>query len=262
MKLVFKSILVLLFLISNSLASDNPMIVRWNSAEGIKRLENSQLKNDFYQLADFFQPQINPLYCGAATSVIILNAIAKNGGAPSQKDLEVLKPKVFGGGKIEFKSYSQETFFNDKTNKIKDRTIIDLKNITAINENSAENFDPGLTLFELKEILSDVYDLKVKMQYVKNSDSKTINNFRKLVKEIVVDDKKYLIINFHGSVLNLKTGGHISPIVAFDEASDSVLVLDVAGHKNGWYWAKVEDVVRAMNTKDGKKYRGYLIVFK
>ncbi|MFT6077370.1 MAG: hypothetical protein ACJATU_000570 [Rickettsiales bacterium] len=262
MTLIIKSIFIIIFLNSSSFADGNPSVVRWSSPDGIKRLENSKFKNDFYQLADYFQPQINPLYCGVATSVIILNSIANNGGAPTQKNLEVSKPKIFGGGNIEFPSYSQLTFFNDQTNKIKDQKIIELKNITPDNENYAKNFDPGLTLLELKKILTKSYGLKGKSVYVKNSNKKTVDKFRKLVKKITSDECRFLIINFHGSVLNLKTGGHISPIVAFDEDSDSVLVLDVAGHKNGWYWANISDVVKAMNTKDGKKYRGYLIVSK
>jgi hypothetical protein len=260
MKLILKSIFIVLFLSSASFADENPLIVKWNSPDGIKRLESSEFKNDFYQLADYFQPQINPLYCGVATSVIILNSITDNGKAPSQSTLEIQKPKVFGGEKIKFPSYSQITFFNDQTDKIKDRKIIELTNITPENENYAKNFDPGLTLCELKKILTKSYGLKGKSIHVKKSNQKTINEFRNLVKEITSDDRRYLIINFHGSILGLKTGGHISPIVAFDEASDSVLVLDVAGHKNGWYWTKISDVVKAMNTKYGKKYRGYLII--
>ncbi|MFT5703146.1 MAG: hypothetical protein ACI9TO_000508 [Rickettsiales bacterium] len=247
---------------SKPIVFDESLTVKWNSPKGLKMLESSQFKADFYELADYFQPQINPLYCGAATSVIILNAMVGNGEAPSQKDLEVVKPKIFGGGNIEFKTYSQATFFNENTDKIKDRKIINLANVTLENENSAKNFDPGLTLLELRNILSKTYDLNVKMWYVQSSNLETINKFRKLVKKIVAEDQKYLIINFKGEVLKLKTGGHISPVVAFDEASDSVLILDVAGHKNGWYWAKIADVVKAMNTRDGQKYRGYLVVTK
>jgi len=31
-------------------------------------------------------------------------------------------------------------------------------------------------------------------------------------------------------------------------------------HKNPWYWVSVTDMVKAMNTLDGEKFRGYLIV--
>jgi hypothetical protein len=69
-----------------------------------------------------------------------------------------------------------------------------------------------------------------------------------------------LLINFNGKILGLKTAGHISPLVAFDKETDSVLMLDVAGHKNGWYWVNLEDLIKAMNTKDGNNFRGFLVV--
>lgn len=259
----FVALIIFPLLLSSSFAQQTASTVKWNSKEGLQRLESSQYKNDFYQLAGYFQPQINPLYCSAASSVIILNAIADdNSKIPSQKDLEVTKPKVFGGGNIEFKSYSQITFFNDQTDKIKNRKIIDLKNITSENENDAKNFDPGVTLPNLRDILTEVYNLKVKMKYVDNSNEKTINKFRDLVKKVAADDRQYLIINFDGKVVGLKTNGHISPVAAFDANSDSLLILDVAGHKNGWYWVGVADLVKAMNSKDGQNYRGYLVVSK
>ncbi len=249
-------VVVLLFA-SNSFAEN----IKWNSSEGIKRLESSQYKNDFYQLSEHFQPQINPLYCGIASSVMILNTINAGKEIESQKDLEVTKPKAFGGGNIAFNSYSQLTFLNDKTDKVKNRKIINLQNITPENENDAKNFDAGVTLKELANILK-TYHLKTKMVYAKNTDQKSLTKFRNLLEKVLAEDQKFILVNFNGKSLGLTTNGHISPIAAFDCASDSVLILDVAGHKNGWYWVSVEDLMKAMNTKDGENYRGYLVVSK
>jgi len=246
---------VVLLFASNSFADT----VKWNSSEGIKRLESSQYKNDFYQLSQNFQPQINPLYCGIASSVIILNTINEDKEIESQKELEVAKPKAFGGGSIAFKSYSQSTFLNDKTDKVKDRKIITLQNITTDNENDAKNFDAGISLRDLANILK-TYKLKVDLNYVEKSDTESLVKFRKLLEKVLSEDQKYLMVNFDGKIIGLKTNGHISPIAAFDESSDSVLIMDVAGHKNGWYWVKTEDLVKAMNTKDGNTYRGYLVI--
>ena len=54
--------------------------------------------------------------------------------------------------------------------------------------------------------------------------------------------------------------GHFSPLGAYDVESDSVLVMDVAGFKNGWYWVPVKDLYAAMNTLDGSVYRGWLVI--
>ena len=82
------------------------------------------------------------------------------------------------------------------------------------------------------------------------------------MKKILIDKNNFLIANFDGKVFGNKTGGHISPIVAYDENSDSLLVLDVALHKNPWYWVDLTEMVKAMNTKDGDNFRGYLVAKK
>ncbi|WP_455220479.1 hypothetical protein, partial [Kaarinaea lacus] len=38
------------------------VLVSWNSEEGKKRLFRSKFNNDFFQLANHYQPQANPLY--------------------------------------------------------------------------------------------------------------------------------------------------------------------------------------------------------
>jgi hypothetical protein len=63
-------------------------------------------------------------------------------------------------------------------------------------------------------------------------------------------------------VLENKTRGHMSLVSAYQQDSDEVLVLDVALHKNQWQWVSLSNIVSAMNTKDGKQYRGYMIVEK
>lgn len=231
--------------------------INWNSEDGINMLDRSQYKTDFYQLANFFQPQINPLYCGIASSVIILNAINSSQKIASQSELEIEKPDIFGGGIIPFNSYSQLTFLNKKTNKIKEKNIINMKNI---NDNR-ENIDPGLTLTQLKNIL-EIYDLDVQKYHISKSSQKELDFFREKVKKITADNKKYLIINFHGKKIGMTTGGHLSPLVAYDHKSDSVLMMDVAGHKNNWYWVNIRNLFNAMNTVDGKNYRGYLVIGK
>ena len=86
--------------------------------------------------------------------------------------------------------------------------------------------------------------------------------FREIAKKILNDKNNFLVANFDGKIFGNKTGGHISPIVAYDEKSDSLLVLDVALHKNPWYWVDLQEMMTAMNSKDGENFRGYLIAKK
>jgi hypothetical protein len=98
--------------------------------------------------------------------------------------------------------------------------------------------------------------------YIYNVNEDEIINFRKLLKKILSDKNKFLVANFDGKILGAKTNGHISPIVAYNQDSDEILILDVALHKNQWYWVNISDLLKAMNTKDGENYRGYAILYK
>jgi hypothetical protein len=226
--LIFRKILILFFIANAAQAQET-----WNSSDGLKHLNHSQFKNDFYQLANFYQAQINPFYCSAASSVTILNAI-------NHANI-----------------YKQEDFFSEKTDKIKAKAIIlnQQKNDEDVN-------DPGLTLTQLSRVLSEVYNLKTTIIYAENFDKKSLNNFRKTVMKITRDNDKFLLVNFDGKILGNKTNGHISPLVAYDKSSDLVLIMDVALHKNQWFWTPLEKLYQAMNSKDGEQYRGFLIIEK
>jgi len=244
-------------IISPSVAN---ILVKWNGEQGLPRFERSKYKNDFYQLVNFYQPQINPLYCSVATSVIVLNAL-HNGEIVSQKALEIAKPTSDGMRVAEFRSYSQLTFLNAKTDKIKKREIIEFKQPKEV-KNGKKVFDAGLSLADLKDILSKVYKLKVSLVYAEKDNAKSVNNFRSDLKKYLNDNRNFVIVNFDGKALGAKVGGHISPLAAYDEESDSVLVLDVALHKETWYFVPLAKLYEAMNSKDGENYRGYLVVSK
>ena len=152
-----------------------------------------------------------------------------------------------------YENYNYEP--DEESLETQEKSIIDMKNIN----DDKENIDPGLTLSQLKSIL-EIYDVDVQKYHVNKSSEKELHFFRKKVKKITADNTKYLIINFHGKKIGMTTGGHLSPLVAYDSKSDSVLIMDVAGHKNNWYWVNIKNLFSAMNTMDGKNYRGYLVI--
>lgn len=212
-------------------------------------LVSSKFNNDFYQLANFFQPQINPLYCGIASSVIVLNAI--NGqDAKSQRAAEV----VFNDRILPFHSYLQSSFLDENTDKIKKKAVIELRQ-----RNLAGKYDPGLSLGDLARILREVHGLKVELKYADGKKG-DLARFRADLKRYLADDEHFILANFDGKMLGRKTGGHISPLAAFNEGADAVLVMDVGLHKGGWFFAPVEGFFKAMNSKDGDRVRGWLVV--
>lgn len=257
MKKIFTFIFILFFSFE---ANANQDIIWWNTNQARNLLEKSEYKNDFYQLVNFYQAQINPLYCGVATSVMILNAL-EYGEIESQKEIEVTKPSEMGGGVMEYKIYSQTNFLNQKTDKIKDHQVIELKKALVV-KNGETKYDPGFSLNDIADMLSDVYKLKVTKVFAEDNNEKSVKKFREILKKYLNEDKNFIVVNFNGKVAGTNTGGHISPVVAYDEASDMVLVMDAALHKNRWYFISVKKLYEAMNTKDGEKYRGYLVVKK
>lgn len=231
----------------------------WNSAEGLGRLSRSQFKNDFYQLVNFYQPQENPVYCAVASGTMVLNAI-NYGDILSQKNSEIVKSD---GKVIEYHLYAQNGFLNEETDKIKSRKLIEAREAKGkVFENGEwhEIYDAGLSLGDLTKILSQVYKLKTEATYIKKNNEKSLQDLRETVKKILSDKQNFLIANFDGKLLEQKTNGHIAPVVAYDEDSDSVLILDPALHKNQWFWTALPKLLEAMNTMDDETYRGYIIV--
>ena len=71
----------------------------------------------------------------------------------------------------------------------------------------------------------------------------------------------YVLVNYSRKPLGQEGGGHISPLAAYDEASDSFLVLDVNPNRGkAWAWVPAHRLFAAMRTRDTTENRGYLLV--
>ena len=236
------------------------VLVSWNSAEGIARLARSNHKQDFYRLAHVFQPQINPVYCGIASAVIVLNAFHMPGGrAPRQEALAVQRPEEIGGGTLTFESYSQLTILNEETDAIKPRGVIEMSCASDPDGEGGGKFDGGVSIADLGKIL-ELYGARAEVVLAELHPEAGIEAFRAVAKSVLGDETRFLVANFLGSAIGTATGGHISPLGAYDEETDSILVLDVAGHKTPWYWAPLPHLYQAMHTLAGDDYRGWLVI--
>lgn len=230
-------------------------VVNWNSEEGISRLEKTGYKGDFYRLAHHFKPQINPAACGQAAATLVLSAIYEL----NHRAFPVIEewPITIADKKypLQYRLINETNFFNHETDKILDRRSISMK-ITK----KDGNFGGGIDIDELQKMLK-VHGVKSKLVNVKEYNDEKLAEFRKLVKEVVNSNKEFLILNYDHSYKSLM-GGHFSPVAAYDEKSDSVLMLDVAAHRNPWIWINLSDIYHAMNTKNYAQtsYRGYLVV--
>ena len=97
---------------------------------------------------------------------------------------------------------------------------------------------------------------------VKRARSSTLEAFQAALKSNMSDPSNWLIVNYGRSVLGEQGGGHISPISAYSEEKDMVLLLDTAGYKYPFHWVPTDSLFKAMETSDSEtdKSRGWVIV--
>ncbi len=70
----------------------------------------------------------------------------------------------------------------------------------------------------------------------------------------------YVLVNYARKALGQAGGGHISPLGAYDRASDSFLIMDVNPNRAPWVWVRATDLIAAIRTFDTVENRGYLLV--
>lgn len=229
--------------------------VEWSAEESQERFARAESKGDFFQLASYYEPQATKFSCGPTSGTIVLNALLlKNAQVEKPIDLTTYpEKKNFVGGKFVpvFSKFTQNSFFNAKTEKVKPRAVFFGK-ATADGKR-----DGGLQLDQFAGMLA-VHGLKAETHHVDGPDAvaRVKNDFIASLK----DDTTFIVINFDRKQLGQNGGGHLSPVAAYDAKSDSFLVLDVNPVVSEWFWAKADALIAAMNTKDAENYRGYVIV--
>jgi hypothetical protein len=247
-----------LFSLSNFCAEANPKWIYFDSVKGIQYFEESRYKLDFFKLAPHFELQRNEIFCGVATSTIVLNALYS-------KDTSVKKP-------IDETQLSM----TDRTYLPKDSSPI----VPRFTQNSIfvkgaksklevlgkpipikgkQKKDFG---FQIRQLATLYKKHGAKVELIIFSKRIKLNAFRSQLKRNLLNPKDFVVVNFNYKELGRDSGGHISPIAAFHEKSDSVLILDVNPNIHGWYWVRLEDLFKAMNTFDTVENRGYLLVSK
>lgn len=225
----------------------------YNTQEGITRFTNSQYKTEFYTLSTHYSPQTNILSCGIASAVIMLNSVyATVGKQPpisvtgSFYDIE----SNFVDGNF---TWTEDNFFNDNVNSYLDKEVIyGRKKVNG-------QYVVGVTLDQLTQALNS-QGLTATGVHTATSTDLDIQAFRDLLKKILVDQSQYMIVNYNLNVMSALNGGHFSPIGAYDQASDSVLILDTWNAFAPWEWVQTYDLYKSMNTLDGSTYRGYILV--
>jgi len=192
--------------------------------------ESSHSNTDFGSLVRYFQTQQNLAYCGVASSVMVLNALAVK--API---VPVFYPYRF---------FNQNNLFS----------------VGLLQQGLTPYFvsHHGLTLKQLSTILS-FYQLKVNAFHAASlTEAKT----EQIITHAMQSPNHYVLVNYFRPVFKQRGGGHISPIGAVDPARHAVLIMDVASYKYPAIWVSFKALYRAMSEVDktSGKSRGCLVI--
>jgi Phytochelatin synthase len=101
--------------------------------------------------------------------------------------------------------------------------------------NAARVSKEGMTLDQLDAALKQ-FPIDVKKFH---SGDLTLAQFRDLIRDTSGRSDRFALLNFRRMEIGEVGGGHWSPLTAFDAASDSALVLDVARYKYPTVWVPI-----------------------
>jgi hypothetical protein len=237
-----------------SIEEKHKLVISFNSDEGLQRLIRSSAKSDFAVLANHFEAQSNRAFCGPTTAAIILNSVfAKSSSLPRDSsriqpaDLKNLNP----GFDLTVARFTQETVIQkgQKTRAqiLGEPLLIDGKMMR----------DGGYQLRQFNEMLQ-ANQLKTKLIVVSNQME--LNEVREDFIKNLQTAGDYLVVNYRREEVGQSGGAHISPIGAYDSASDSVLILDVNPAAHSWVWIPLSSLFKAMKTFDKVENRGYVLI--
>jgi hypothetical protein len=196
---------------------------------GQQRLLQSSYSQAYWPLATYFETQRNQAYCSVATSVIALNALG------IKRPATALFP--------DFPFFTQQDFFTGVDARTADPEVVARE---------------GMTLAQLGSVLAS-YPVSVDSI---SADTLDVAQLRELLKKHLREQDRFVLFNFNRRFIGEVGGGHWSPLAAYHEASDSVLLMDVARYKYPPVWVPLADLLRGAQDHDSVsgKARGLLIV--
>ena len=81
--------------------------------------------------------------------------------------------------------------------------------------------------------------------------------------DAIGEEDHFVLVNYLRKAIGQETGGHISPLAAYDADTDRFLILDVSRYKYPPIWVEADALFGAMNTagqRQRRPTRGYAVV--
>lgn len=128
---------------------------------------------------------------------------------------------------------SQREYFNKSVSQVR---------------SSMRTFFTGMPLNDLSGLL-EAHGAEVVTYY---GSQVTLNEFRQIIMKNLSNPNDFALVNYARGALGQKPGGHISPLAAYDENLDKVLVMDVASFKYPPVWIPVNLLFKSISTIDSE----------
>lgn len=228
---IFKSMCLLVICCGTVSAQDfTPVATNLNTEKGIEMLLESRYRAAYWALSQYYETQDNQTYCGIASAVMVLNA------------LEIPSPYAWPGDPYS-SLFTQHNFFSDDVlQKVDHKSIL----------------KRGLSIADLSLAIS-AWHVKTEVVYGNHLSEESL---RELLKLYLVQTDRFIIANYYRPVIQGVCGGHFSPIGAYDQETDSVLILDVYRHEYTSTWVPLSKFLEALQPidSDSKLPRGLLLV--
>jgi hypothetical protein len=229
-------------------------LVPFSSDEGLARLARSTAKVDFPVLANQFEAQSNPAFCGPTSAAIVLNAI-RGRSADLPRDWSRLRAEdlryVPRNIDPTIPRFTQD---NVITKGQKTRAQVLGEPLTI---NGKQITDFGYQVRQLDEMLR-ANGAITRLTVV--DDDKVEQDIRVELVENLKRRDDYVIVAYLREAVGQRGGPHISPVGAYDAESDSFLVLDVNPASADWVWMSTGTLVKGMRTFDRVENRGYIFI--
>jgi len=224
-------------------AAKKPVIPLGMSKLGRQTLATANYRQSYDVLNQLLANQKRPNWCNITSASGTLNAIMQATQHQSEGN-----PQLF----------TQHSFLNTQTDAVKPKSVMKPGPDTIYTQ------PPGLSLGELHDMVTiktkSIPEFEVKKEHAGQGELGK-SAFRENLKEYLKDPSKQLIVNFIGNELGRSTGGHFSPVGAYNQDSDSVLVMDTAGHQyEGYFWVSVDDLYDNMSLLSDGEPRGWLAI--
>lgn len=229
-------------------------LVLFASDEGMARLARSTARVDFPVLANQFEPQSNGAFCGPTSLTIVLNALF-SGSTDLPRDRSRLQSEDFRYIPPQY-DLTLPRFTQDTVIAKGPKTRAQIFGEPHL-VNGKQIPDHGYQVRQLDETLR-AHGARTRLVIVDNKLSE--DEVRKDLVSNLQQRGNYIIISYRREAAGQRGGGHISPLAAYDPASDSFLLMDVNPTHTGWAWMSTAALIKGMRTFDTVENRGYIHV--